>query len=179
MPPSAGDLHFPDLWSEWIDAVRLADRAGVVEMLADFGVSRDVITAAGWVGMAHIRKLNGGYEPGAEADVSRLALISPQLDGTTLVGLVAWHPLHPGRVYPRMPLEPGTGLLGEGPYPSWGEALTVHASPLSWLLSGCDGVVVLDWQHAALALPLQAVRPADEDAAARLRAAGVRYRKAA
>ena len=89
------------------------------------------------------------------AEHGRCAFIQPVLSGgafTDLCDLVAWHPDRPDQVWQRrytgIPL--GVDQLDRAGIE--GEPVAVRRTPLSWLCSGGDGVLITDWAMSAPSL---------------------------
>ncbi|MGF1625960.1 MAG: hypothetical protein ACFCVH_13845 [Alphaproteobacteria bacterium] len=146
-----------DLWSEWTDAVRFGDRLDVTAWLEEIGIPYATQQVAGGIGADWILiDAHGYYRPHPEPDnlphprkQQHLALISPCLRATELVGLCAWNPALPDRYFMR-DSEPGGGLLGHDAVDRaliCDEPLFVHAGPLAWLQAGAYGVALLDWRN--------------------------------
>jgi hypothetical protein len=110
------------------------------------------------IAVAEIEECDGCYVP---SEGGPLAFITPVRIAGDLVDLAAWRPMQPNRWL----LRTGSGwCLGEQAIlGDWQGALTLQATPLDWLRSGCEGVVVLDWSSSEVRqlANLQTVRVSD------------------
>jgi hypothetical protein len=106
-------------------------------------------------GKARIRRITGGlYEPDQAGKIAFLTPVlthypdtpeSPQTWGACRVGnlidLIAWHPRHPDRWALRT--GDATWLGSIEPQYAVPPPVAIRRSPLSWLQSDCDGLVIL------------------------------------
>lgn len=81
----------------------------------------------------------------------RYAVIVPLVDFGELIDLIAFDPRDPTKWWFRLGGEPllGASALAEQLI---SQRLHVYRTPLSWLQHGCDGVVPLDFNRAAIGL---------------------------
>ena len=132
----------PDLFREHLrnEADTRADAA-----LQRHGVPASVTPLCG---LNFIEQHGRFYEP---VTGGRPAIIVPVLDGGELADLLAFDPRRSGQWFVRLGSVP---LLGADALADQlvGQRLHVYRTPLSWLQHGCDGIVPLDFNRAAIDL---------------------------
>lgn len=129
--------------------LRSANRAlSIVHLrrLEGLGVSRDTIAEFGrhrpGFGFVHAADAgNGLYEPGGGIP----HLVVPVYENDALVDLCAVRSDAPERWLLRTGLGWALGLERGLECHTWGDAVSLIATPLEWLQRDCDGLCVLDW----------------------------------
>jgi hypothetical protein len=130
-------------FSRYADAM---DQSGL-DRLKALGVTGAGLARAGLLGIARIETDGQYWQP---EESGRPALIIPTgMDNhfTSIVDMIALQTSAPDIWWTRTGVAPllGYGNLAESMY--FGTQLAIHANPLEWLRSDCDGICLLDWNR--------------------------------
>jgi hypothetical protein len=110
------------------------------------------------IAVAEVEEAGGLYVP---TEGAPLHFVTPVRVAGELIDLCCWRPMLPNRWL----LRTGVGwCLGEdASIGDWDCSVTLRATPLEWLRSGCDGAVILDWASPEVRqlANLQTVRVSD------------------
>ncbi len=121
-----------------------------IDWLLGLGVAKTAIARIGAVqppfGIAQVEFLKGSFWQPCDGGGGVGAMIQPVYEGGSLVDLIAWRSLKPSDWHWRLGEAWALGADAADGTPWHGFAsLVVHATPLAWLASGGDGLVILNW----------------------------------
>lgn len=134
-----------ELRTEFHHAVERVEQRHLDHLQA-LGVTGAALVQAGLVGVELIRLAGDLYEP--DPDAGSPAIVVPVRDAPTvcgaLVDLLAFYSGAPERWWPRLGSAPILGLEAVDLARHFDTPLSVHGSPLAWLIAECAGCVVID-----------------------------------
>lgn len=161
---------------QWLRAEFLAARDRIRPHHRAWFQERDVLPstleAIGGFGVARIAVDGNRFDIVPQGDAAALLPVfdvpaNPELNG--LYDLVAFRPSEPARLYRRRGEATWLGGFALARALDLGETLALYRTPLSWLQSGADGAVALDWTAAPrMLLELPAIEAEDEAFAAEI-----------